>query len=96
MTTPTQHEIQQWLPTAKGQTDWASFLDGLPLHIIRPLVQIAVNSHTHPALALGTVAITTGDPEVRRVAQQHLAAKDPGAPATPNRAARRAAGRRRG
>lgn len=97
MSTPTLADIQQWLPATKGQTDWANFLHGLPWHIIRPLVQIAVNSHTHPALALGTVAITTGDAEIRRVAHDHLAAKDPGIPAPPpaNRAGRRAARRSR-
>lgn len=93
---PTREELAIWLTERQHPQEWADFLTGLPWHIIKPGVKIAVASKIHPAVALASAAAYTGDQQVRATIQAHLA-RDPGTPApppTPNRAARRAAGRR--
>jgi hypothetical protein len=74
---PTQPEVRQYLLSRHAPARWAEFLDGLPWRYMRPLVTIAVNSHTHPALALGTAIAHSADQEFRRVGTAHLAHKAP-------------------
>lgn len=61
--------------TEKEAKTWARFLHGLDWPIIKPLVQIALNSHVHPALAAGMVARSTQDEDIRATLVAHLEAK---------------------
>jgi hypothetical protein len=76
---PTQPEVRQYLLSRHAPARWADFLDGLPWRYMRPLVTIAINSHTHPALALGAAIAHSGDQEFRQVGTAHLARKAPAA-----------------
>lgn len=92
--TPTLPELRAWLIERQHPEDWADFLAGLPWSIIKPGVQIAGASKVHPAVALGSAALHTGDQQIRDTIQAHLAGHDPGTGTPgPNRATRRAAAR---
>lgn len=69
---PTRDEITTWLVEQHAPTEWATFLDGLPWQIIRPGVQIARASKTHPALALGAAAVYSTDRQVKATISAHL------------------------
>lgn len=90
--TPTADQITTWLADQQHPETWAEFLTGLPWQIIHPIAKMAGASKVHPALALGMVALHTGDPQVAQAARAHLAAKAPptATPPPANRAARRA------
>lgn len=74
---PTQPEIRQYLLSRHAPARWAEFLHGLPWRYVRPLVQIAVNSKTHPALALGAAIRHSTDQEFRAAGTRHLQRKAP-------------------
>lgn len=81
MTLPGQDEIATWLAAEHGMAqakahEWATFLAGLPWTYVKPVVQIAVNSHNHPATALATAATFSSDVEFVATAQRHLEAGD--------------------
>jgi hypothetical protein len=79
MTAPTKRVIATHLKgkgaTTKQADTWASFLHGLDWAVIKPIAQIAINSHVHPALAAGMVARTTSDEDIRATLQAHLESK---------------------
>lgn len=94
--TPTLPELRAWLTQHHHPEDWTDFLTGLPWHIIKPGVQIAGASKIHPAIALASAAMYTGDQQIRDTIRQHLAGRDLGTGTPdpgPNRATRRAAAR---
>jgi hypothetical protein len=79
MTAPTKRVITDHLTrsgaTKKQATTWAPFLHGLDWPILKPLVQMAINAHVHPALAAGMVARSTGDEHVRAILTTQLESK---------------------
>jgi len=79
MTTPTLKVITAHC-TRAGATGpqakaWARFLHGLDWDTIKPLVTMAANAHTHPALAAGVVIRTTKDDTIKATLTHHLEAK---------------------
>lgn len=79
MTAPTKRVIADHL-TRAGATpqqakQWATFLHGLDWPIIKPLTQMAINTHMHPALAAGMVARSTRDENIKATLQGHLETK---------------------
>lgn len=83
--TPTHDQVVTWLAEQHHPQTWASFLTGLPWRYLRPLVKMAGASKVHPALALATAAAYSRDPELKRVAGEHLASQ-PGALPLPEQA----------
>lgn len=75
--TPTRPEVVQYLLSRHAPARWVDFLDGLPWRYLRPVVTIAVNSHTHPALALGAAIRYSADEEFKTVGTRHLERKAP-------------------
>lgn len=63
----TQHNVK-----TKDIASWASFLTGLDWRIINPLVKMAVNAHTHPAIAAGLTANATRDQGIKATLTAHL------------------------
>lgn len=61
--------------TNKQAKTWASFLHGLDWDTIKPLVQIALGSRIHVALAAGTAARSTRDDNIRSLLVEHLETK---------------------
>lgn len=88
MTSPTRKVITDHCTragaTVKQAKQWASFLHGLDWPLIKPLVQIALGSRAHVALAAGMVARSTQDENIRAILTTHLetkgAAQQEGAP----------------
>lgn len=79
MAKPTRKVIADRL-TRAGVTErhvkpWSTFLHGLDWPILKPLVQLALNSHVHPALAAGMVIRSTNDEQIKATLQAHLEAK---------------------
>jgi hypothetical protein len=79
MTAPTKRVITDHLEragaTKKQATTWGAFLHGLDWDTIKPLTQIAVTSHVHPALAAGMVIRTTQDDTIKTTLTAHLETK---------------------
>jgi hypothetical protein len=75
MSVPTQPEIRQYLTSRHAPARWADFLAGLSWQHLRPLVTIAINTGTHPALALGAAIRYTSDAAFREVGTTHLQRK---------------------
>lgn len=74
---PGREEIADWLGRERGRpagqaAEWSRFLAGLPWRYVRPVVQIAVNSRTHPAVALATAARYSKDAAFVAAASRHL------------------------
>lgn len=65
---------QRGVPAA-NVNPWASFLTGLDWSIINPLVRMALDSGTHPALAAGLTARTTREENIAATLKTHLEAK---------------------
>lgn len=61
--------------SAKQAKAWAKFLHGLDWPVIKPLVQIALGSRTHVALAAGMIARSTQDEHTRAILTGHLETK---------------------
>ncbi len=75
---PTREEIAGWLlgdlrqPEIRAEA-WALFLVGLPWKYIRPLVQIAVDSHQpHPKAVLEQAKRASSDRAFKAAATRHL------------------------
>jgi hypothetical protein len=83
MTKPTLNVIADHCTRAgatnKQAKTWASFLHGLDWDTIKPLAKIAVDSHTHPALAAGMVIRSSTDENIKATLLAHLEAKAEGA-----------------
>jgi len=61
--------------TVQQAKTWAGFLHGLDWNLVKPLVQLAVNTNMHPALAAGMVANRTSDEQTKATITAHLEAK---------------------
>lgn len=75
---PSRRQIRDWLATEHHLGEqmagvWAGELAGLPWRYIRPVVTIAVNSHTSPALALKVAADHSDLPAFVTAAKAQLA-----------------------
>lgn len=79
MTAPTRKVIRDHLARkgvpARYQRDWAAFLHGLDWPVLRPLVQISVNTKVHPAITAAKVAEYTQDQGTRALLQGHIRTK---------------------
>jgi hypothetical protein len=74
---PTQPEVVQYLLSRHAPIRWAEFLNGLPWRYLRPVVTVAINSKTHPSLALSTAITHSADAEFRAVGTAHLKRRAP-------------------
>lgn len=79
MSIPTTRAIRAHLASqgvrGKRLTDWSQFLAGLDWAIIKPLASMALHAGTHPALAAGLTARSTGDDHIRAALLGHLETK---------------------
>jgi len=79
MTKPTKRVIRDHLQRigvkSRYRHAWADFLHGLEWQQLRPLAQIAVNTHVHPAIAAAKIIQFTQDNDVRALLQGHLESK---------------------
>lgn len=74
---PSREQIASWLEGEQGRTpeqagQWAEVLEGLPRRYVEPVVKLAVNSGTHPAVALGMAARYSSDVTFVGAARVHL------------------------
>jgi hypothetical protein len=74
---PTQPEVVQYLLSRHAHGTWAEFLDGLPWRYLRPVVTVAINSKTHPSLALITAIAHSADAEFKATGTAHLKRRAP-------------------
>jgi len=79
MTKPTRKVITDHCTRAgagaKQAKAWAEFLHGLDWPIIKPLVQIAIGSRAHVALAAGVTVRSTQNENTRAALTAHLGTK---------------------
>lgn len=68
------HLTARGVPAAKRDL-WARFFTGLDWSIIKPLAGMAINAHTHPALAAGLVIRKTQNRSVAETLTAHLEAQ---------------------